>query len=192
MTQYARPDEDLSTGGDLWATQDSMNEDLWATIDEDPTASADDDDYIIATDMDGAVVTCKISLSNVSDPDNAVNHKVKFRAYQNEGDDGDADLKVALYLSNGSTKIAESEVTPSHPDNFVNYEFTLSSTEANNITSYNDLQLWFTMTPDGGCEGEMSCVYGGDLQVSQAWFECDDAGVAPSTGSPAFLLFAGL
>ena len=67
-------------------------------------------------------------------------------------------------------------------------------TEANNIpddTGYNNLQLWFTMTPEGECGEE--CSYAGEMLVSQAWFECDDAGAASSADNPAaFLLFSGM
>ena len=176
MTQYARPDS-TEAAGNWYDTEMSSQTNLHLQTDE---ASADDNDYIQVMDEDGStLITCKLGLSNVSDPSNAINHRVVVRAQGTDSGEGVPELQFALYLSNGSTKIAEHAVTPS-ASSWGSTTLTLSTSEANAITSYDNLQIWLTMDPDGAD-------FGG-LFVSQVYFECDDAAAAVTT-NPAFLLF---
>lgn len=177
MTQYARPDS-TEAAGEWYDTEMSAQDNLHLQIDE---SSTDDNDFVQAMDSDGSNITCKLGLSNVSDPSNAANHKVVVRAQGADGGGGIPELKFALYLSNGSTKIAEHTFTPAD-SSWGNTTLTFSTSEANAITSYDNLQIWLILIPlSGGSESSQ-------IMVSQTWFECDDAAAAVTT-NPAFLLF---
>ena len=186
MTQYARPDSTEAAG--VWENSNANQTDLETYIDDDPEGDPafDDEDYIMATDNDGVVLTVKFGLSNVSDPNNAANHNVVVRANGTFGTTAVPDLKVELYLSNGSTKIADHTFTPSYSA-FDSGVLRLSTSEADAISSYDNLQIWLSLIPADPGTGD----WGSDI-VSQAYFECDDAGAAPSTDNPAFLLFTGM
>ena len=176
MTQYARPDS-TEAAGNWYDTEMSAQNNLHEETDE---ASADDNDFIQVMDEDGStLVTCKLGLSNVSDPSNAINHKVIVRAQGVDSGEGVPELQFALYdVSDGNLGVGQSGVTPS--DEWSNQTFTLAASGADAITNYNNLQIWLTMDPDGAD-------FGG-LFVSQVYFECDDAAAAVTT-NPAFLLF---
>ena len=177
MTQYARPDS-TEAAGNWYDTEMSSQTNLHLQTDE---ASADDNDFIQVMDEDGStLVTCKLGLSNVSDPSNAINHRVVVRAQGTDSGEGVPELKFALYdVSSGDLGVGQSGVTPS-ASSWGNHTFTLAATGADAITNYNNLQIWLTMDPDGAD-------FGG-IFVSQAYFECDDAAAAV-TANPAFLLF---
>ena len=72
MTQYARPDSDVSDGSFLNASGNNTN--LYQSIDE---SSASDSDYVISTDSGYSADNMTVGLSNVTDPENAANHVVR-------------------------------------------------------------------------------------------------------------------
>lgn len=190
MTQYARPNSDA--GDAEWVKQNSATGALNPLIDE---SSADDSDYMMSvigadpsSDTPG---DCKIALANtVTDPDTALDdHKVMYRAVGwDESMMGVPELIVSLYDTTVSTSTPIITVTQSSlgdanmlGDSFVTYTLALNSTQAGNIVSYNDLQIWFKR--QGGSTTDDA------VRVSQAWFECADVAAAAATTSPAFLLF---
>ena len=171
MTQYARPDSDTANDGN-WTGETTMSgEVLYTQIDE---ASADDDDYISGDDGSCGGVNCQVGLSDVDDPSSATNHKVYYRITDEDG----SGSTLLVKLMQASTVIASQ--TTDLTEEFVTYNFTLSSTEANNISDYSNLRLDFTFTDDE-CMGLVG-------KISQAYFECPDAAAAAAT-SEAFLLF---
>ena len=183
MTQYARPDSDISGGGDWNPGDDSGGspEDLYATIDE---SSADDNDYISATDDSGEGTTCEVGLSNVTDPSNHSNHKVKVRAKSDAG----SGVSLVIKLMMGSTEISSDTVTLS--DSYQLFEpAALTNGEATNIggqSGYNDLRLRFTYTDDN--------MDGDEVFISQAYVEFPDVAAAAPAAEPdlpgaAFLMF---
>ena len=97
-------------------------------------------------------------------------------------------MSVFLYQG-ASTQIAASgESSAFRPaTSFTQYGFELSTSEANAISDYDDLRIWFK-THNGDMMGD-----GG--YVSVAWFECPDAGggggtVPEDPSNPdAFLMF---
>jgi len=154
MTQYARPDSDVSNAGGWEA---SSGDDLFAMIDE---SSASDSDYVsVEGPSDSAFI---VALSNVSDPSSAANHKVYYRASDDSG--GDGALTVVLLES---TTARATSVNDAVSDSITQYTFTLSTSEANSITNYNNLRLSFS------ADDEMAM--GLVVKVTQAWFQCPDA-----------------
>jgi len=125
--QYARPDSDISTGS--WTTAP-----LWQKIDE---VTPNDADYIQTAAT--ASSTAKVGLSNVTDPQSSSGHIVRFRARQYNF--GYNNMTVALYQ--GDTLI-RSYTTPALTTSWTAYSFTLTAAEADSITDYTDLRLWFT------------------------------------------------
>jgi len=156
MTQYARPDADVSNDGS-WANASAGSE-LYSSIDE---SSTNDSDYVTTMPSSGAE-TFVVTLSNVSDPSSAADHKVYYRA----SDDSDGNGRITATLKQGSTSIASS-TNNSISSSVTAYNFTLSSTEANNISDYSDLKLSLA----GDDPDSMSL----NIKITQAWFECPDA-----------------
>ena len=168
MTQYARPDSDVSDGSFLNASGNNTN--LYQSIDE---SSASDSDYVISTDSSYAADNMTVGLSNVTDPENAANHVVRYRATGSGGMGGSVpSLTVALL--EGSTQRASS-TNSSVATSFTDYNFSLSTSEANAISDYTDLRLKFTRAAAGS---------GPSITISQAYFECDDASGGGSTALP--------
>ena len=190
MTQYARPNADVADAE--WVDQWSVAGELYQLIDE---SSASDSDYIksaITNPMSDSPADCKIELANtVTDPDTALDdHKVMYRAVGWDASMmGAPALIVSLYDTTVSTSTPIITYTQSglgdanmSGDPFVTYTLALNSTQAGNILSYDDLQIWFKR--QGGSSMNDA------VRVSQAWFECADAPVGGgATTSPAFLLF---
>jgi len=141
--------------------------------------------------MSDSPADCKIELANtVTDPDTALDdHKVMYRAVGwDAGMTGPPSLIISLYDTTVSTSTPIITFTRSDlgdanmsGDPFVTYTLALNSTQAGNIESYDDLQIWFKR--QGGSS------MGDAVRVSQAWFECADVVAAAATTGAAFLLF---
>ena len=161
MTQYARPDTDTSDGS--WIDEGGGNTNLYSHVDE---TSVDDSDYIESVDGMASADTVELGLSSVTDPENAANHTVFYRAKISEGMmGGGPDLTIALFQ--GGSQIAtktDAGLTTSFSDDNLN----LSTSEANAITDYGDLRIKFTRAAGGGAGGETAT-------VSWCFFSCDNA-----------------
>ena len=153
MTQYARPDSDVSDGS--WVNQAGNNTNLYQSIDE--SGGEDDSDYVISTDDSSASDTMEVGLSDIVDPQTGANHVVRYRAKGSDpsGFYGIPDLTVSLRQGSG-TEIASS-TNSSLTTSFADYNFTLSSSEANSITDYSDLRLRFVRAM-GGSASETNVV----------------------------------
>jgi hypothetical protein len=163
MTQYARPDSDVSDGN--WQNSAGNNTDLYSYIDE---ASSPDGTYIAVTDnMMGTPQAVTVGLGDVTDPDSSSDHKVVVRAKESGGM-GFVTLSVTL-KSDGSVTIKTQNFTPA--GTFSNNTMTLDTEEADNIGDYSTLELEITATDN------MSSMT--TTTVSQAYFECPDASVPP-------------
>ena len=196
MTQYARPDSaDGVDGTDYagWYNSEMMEANLELEIDETSIESEgypgyDDTDYISGDDESGETKITKFGLSNVDDPVADHDHKVHVRASRVDSAGSPSTLTVALYLSDGSTKIAELAAFQPSDNQYEYYTLTLSTTEADAISSYDNLQIWLTETPADPAGGTMNSIL-----VSQAWFECPnvtgDADLNGGAGSAPFLIF---
>ena len=162
MTQYARPDSDVSDGS--WVNQAGSNTNLYQSIDE--SGGEDDSDYVISTDSSSSSDTMEVGLSDISDPQGSSSHTVKYRAKGSDPSGSYGIPSLTVSLRQGSTQIATS-TNSSLTTFFVDYTFTLSSSEANAITDYSDLRLRFVRA-SGGSASETNL-------VSEAWFETPDA-----------------
>lgn len=195
MTQYARPNTDISKTG--W-TGVSDNTNLYNNIDE---SSASEADYNYSTH--NAIRTYECKLSGVSDPSSGSGHVVSYRIAASDssgsipgsGDSGNS-LDVAISVYQGTTLIATTTITvPEDPET---QTLTLSSGEANAITDYSDLRIRFVTTASGGsgssrrgmavfwCElavpnapTEQYAVKSGNWNDTTVW----STGVPPTTGT---------
>jgi len=155
MTQYARPNSDISETG--WSgSYEDINE-----------STPNDGDYITGSpDVNGAGV---YGLSSVTDPESSSSHTVKFRAWQQNNTFQrylDVDLlEDTSVISSYSSTITLVKGTPTA------YEWTLSSGEADSISDYSLLRLRFTSSGDVGTPApNRSAIYvsWGELGVPDA------------------------
>lgn len=132
VAQYAVPISDTVVG--TWITAP-----LYAKIDE--TTASDADSITSATKPEAS--TCKVKLSNLTDPNMSTGHIVRYR-YQKDAAAGQA-IALTIKLMQASTIIAQH--TDSNISNgWTTSSFTLTSGEANSITDYTDLYLQFEAT----------------------------------------------
>ena len=180
MTQYARPDSDVDNPGDVWTNSDggAPSNTLYTYIDETSVGS----DYVAATDdnCDGAGVYFTVGLSNVTDPESASGHAMKFYG---KVDAAETSTWYKIDLLEGTTVRATQQWDEPDGDSGTGtlYTHNLSTSEANSISNYNNLRLKI-YAGDDDCMGVSFSVY-------QALFECPDASTPSATTSPAFLLF---
>tara|TARA_R110002020_G_scaffold362175_2_gene574562 strand:+ start:470 stop:1000 length:531 start_codon:yes stop_codon:yes gene_type:complete len=174
MTQYARPDADITSEGEWSGNAETGS--LYTEVDE---TSANDSDVMEAGDSGCSGTTIELRLSDVTDPQSASGHIVHWRA---RDDSNDSELTVKLMM--GSTEIASQ--TNTLTGSFADYSDTLNSTQANNISDYTDLRLRFTFT-DSECMGSAGF-------ISHAYVEFPDVAAAAPAAEPdlpgaAFLMF---
>ena len=185
MTQYARPDSDVDNQSDAWTNSDggAPSNVLYTYIDETSAGS----DYVQGSDDDcsGDGMYFTVGLSNVTDPESATGHAMK---YYGRSDQAESDLWTKIELMKdvgGAEEAVIATKTISDPDDTsapgTLYTHNLSTSEANDIDDYTDLSLRIYFGDDG-CMGV-------NFQVYQAWLECPDAPTPSATTSPAFLLF---
>lgn len=151
MTQYARPDADLYNS-EGWTSP------AWSRIDED--CASYDGVFAQSPSKADALLTC--TLSDVTDPSSSSSHTMRVRGYVNTN--GTATIVISLYC--GATTLIK-QWTPAWTGSSAEYSYGLSSTEANNITDYTDLRVWFQFDYTSGSRGQ------GFIDCFQ--FECPDA-----------------
>lgn len=135
VPQIAVPDADTADGS--WLNEAGSNTNLFASIDETVASNAD---YIESSASPGSPDICKVSLGSMSDPASSVNHKVSYRYGKDFG--GDDKINLTVRLKQGSTTIASWTHTDI-PVGPVDVTQTLSGGEADTITDYSNLDLWF-------------------------------------------------
>jgi hypothetical protein len=165
MTQYASPNSDNVDGS--WYKPGGGQGALNAQIRKD----TGDGTYITSED-DGSTDTCVFEIQNGDDPASDSDHIVRYRARStNSMFMGVVPLTVALY----QTGLAGDEEIWSNTNNslatsLTDYSFTLDPNEADAISDYDDLQLWFTRG---------SVMMGEDVKITEAYFEYPD-GATPA------------
>ena len=169
MPQYARPDSDVSSGS--WSP--STGSTLYECIDEETPSDAD---YIESdTDED----ECEVGLSTVTDPESSSNHTVRWR-WQSTGSSPPTET-CSVYLYEGATLRATCALERDvDRGGFAAESYTLSSGEADAITDYTALRLWFEADTLGSAE---------EMQVSWAEMEIPNA---PSVGGVSNLMLLGV
>lgn len=147
--QYARPTSDITTGGNINGSSADLDE-----------TSSNDSDYVTGDDNSSGANPGdihEVALTAVTDPEVGTGHIIRFRestadtgvapATQNGSNPGQ--IQVELYQ--GTTLIATVFSQANTTDNaWSTQSYTLSTTEANNITDYTDLRLRFTYWGSGG------------------------------------------
>lgn len=131
MTQYYRPDEDISNAG-LWTT-----EPLYSKINEE---SSPDTAYITSP-VNADHVECIVGLPDVTNPGIDTDHILRFRAKKNKTQSMYVNVELVLDpngTSGGPTVIAATNLTDI-TQSFAEYSVTLTTTQASNITDYSDL-----------------------------------------------------
>ena len=166
MTQYARPDGDVSRNSE-WTTSSSGTTDLYSFIDED---TADDTDYIkFNSSWSESTSSVRFSLSDISEPADLSTVKIVFRSKAYQAWFSDINGRVILYQ--GSSQIADKNYSSASAwggSSFTTIDdFTLTSTEAGNITDWTDLEVRFRNNDN---EGTGSYIY-----ISQAYLEAGAA-----------------
>jgi hypothetical protein len=172
MTQYASPNSDNVDG--LWykpgGGQGALNAQIRKGTGDSTNITSDDD---MSTD------TCVFEIQNGDDPASDSDHIVRYRALSTDGMwMGPLSLTVALYQDSLAAELNPiwTNTNNSLATSLDNYSFTLSADEANVITDYDDLQLWFIR----GAGMMMDSV-----EVSEAYFEYPDASAPPAPAAVA-------
>ena len=140
MPLFARPDGDVSTGN--W----TATPDLWQKIDETPFSDTD----FVQSENDPSNDIMEVTLTNVADPASSTGHIVRYRLARNQSGGGQpGTLNVIVGLYQATTLIA----TATHSNiglGFAEFSFTLTGTEADNITDYTDLRIRFDADKSAG------------------------------------------
>jgi len=165
LAQIARPDSDISVGS--WSPFPASPTTLWDKIDEETPNG--DTDYIWS-DLDEDV--CEVSIGVTVDPGVGTGHKIRCWAYSPQGGGAKEKLDIAL-VENGNVR-AQGIQTIVDRTGYALIEHILSEAEANSIQNYGNLRLRFHV-----------CVVNSNepLRVTQAEFECPDAGEEHSGSS---------
>ncbi len=135
MVQLARPISDVAIG--QWTTQAGGTTSLFDAINE---VVADDADYMQSIVSPAADIV-KVRLGSLSDPGSSTGHIIRYR-YEKTGTDT---IDLTVRLKQGSTEIASwahTNVTSTYTD----AAQTLTAPQADAITDYTSLDLWFEAT----------------------------------------------
>lgn len=145
MAQYGRPSTDTTRG--TYTDQAAGTSNIYQAIDE---TVASDTDYIRSvTDPSSAVYVTK--LTSITDPVSSTGHIIRARMGTDVASGGNQ-INATVELRQGyvaetsqGTLIATLTQNNISAGSFADYSYTLNSTEADSITTYNDLYLRVTM-----------------------------------------------
>ena len=173
MTQYARPDSDISVDSWVqwgynywkWSANGNSTSNLYAQIDE---ASASDSDYAKYKSMGSETgqIYYKAGLSDIDEPSDLSTVSIRIRL-QNSS------VNCYVQLYDGTTEI-KSFWTGTNAS-ATDVDQSLTSTEAGNISDWSDLRLWFSCDDDTQYQ---TCY------IYQAYLEAGDAAPAGTTVTP--------
>ena len=120
----------------------------------------------------------------ITDPESSADHTVYYRGWGDEGSPGMGQGTMVAKLYEGTTLRATDPTTRTLGTSVTEYNFTLSTAEANSITDYNILRLEIDAKDPS---------MGGPIQYcSWAYFSCPDAPSPPPAATQngsAFMLF---
>ena len=164
MAQYASPDADDGTDGN-WTDKDGGTS-LYASIDDDPESSADDDTTFIQSTDSGTDDACIVQLEDISTPGSG-NVYIKFRALATN-DSGMGAPGIKLELLEGAS--VEGTITKD-PDSVATSWTAYSSAalDVSGVSSFSGLKLRITMLANSGSGMDV-------LKLTQAYLETPDAG----------------
>ena len=150
-----RPDSDSSIVN--WTTQTGSGANLYQSIDE---ITADDADFVQSDTSAINTEYCRTTLENVNDPQTSQSHTLRYRYRKDQALGRIIAINIRL-LQGVSAIIAERDHANVSP-NWTQAEYTLTSTEADSITDYNDLRFQVTAVQTGG---------GAARRGQLSWFE---------------------
>jgi len=156
MAQFSRPDNDDNFFGENWTDDGGGTTNIYQAVDE---VSQDDLDYIESVGG-GQPQRYEMGLSSVTDPVSSIDHVVRFTYGKDTGGGRTFTLDVELFQ--GGTLIASKQILNIDTTGFTNDSFTLTGTEADNITDYSALSIRITQTRTGA---------GGGRNLRCSWFE---------------------
>lgn len=182
--QYARPDGLTDNGGWWYTTTSSTyglacdqtgNPSIWAQIDE---VTQDNEDCCASDGSpDGTTDDGEVTLSSVTDPSSSTGHTLRCELGKSDTGGKQIDWDVELWQgpSATGTLIATLSVTDVSTIDATPDTYTLTGTEADNITNYGDLHLVLSPVGVGG---------GGPRRGTVSWceFEVPSAGPPPDPG----------
>ena len=176
MAQNATLDGTSDRGG--WVNESAGTSNIHTSAD---TTSAGSDYIVAEVGFDSAPVGPAIfTLSNVTDPESAADHKIIYTALATAGGFmGTPGLTIALF--EGTTQRHSTTNNSVNTGSATQYTINLSTSEANSISDYTNLILRVT---NAGAE------MGDNIKIFNMYFQCGDASEEEAdTTSPAFLLF---
>lgn len=140
MAQFGRPISDI---------QNTSITGTFADIDE---TTASDSDFLYSADNADTIYECGLTTS-LLDPLTGDSHTIRYRVAEIDGgvlgNGGGSTASVIVSLRQGATVIA-TDSSRNGTSSWTTYVLNLSTTEANNITDYTDLRLYFNITGGGG------------------------------------------
>ena len=150
MAQISKPDADITDGG--WKrSDDDTNTNLYQLVSDGTTT------YIYEGSA-GSPTTCTLGLENLSDPSSSSSHTITV-----SGKYVDSASNVTFYILQGASIIGGG--TGTLTTSFASYTYTLTASEADSISDYNDLRI------------RIGTNFAFDTtQVSHAQFSVPDAG----------------
>ena len=161
MSQFARPDSDISNDGG-WNTSP-----LWDDIDD----SVDSPDANLVTVSISYLASAKmfeVGLSDVIDPTSSSDHVVRVRGYFSRLV-GAAAQFITVDLVEGTTVRATASIQLTLSE--TTHEFTLTGGEADAITSYSNLRLRVSAEPPDGLNTENGLfINAAELRIPDAGF----------------------
>lgn len=170
MAQFAYPTSDITNPATITGT--------FADIDEGATFS--DSDYLYSANNSDDVYEC--AIGSFTDPVSSVDHVVRWR--QAQADDnagtvapssGGTNPVYSAWIVQGTTIIATLRTNdPMNESSFLEETYTLTGTEAGNITDYTDLRFRIEFFGTGGAPSGRR---GGAL----SWFQMEVPDFVAST-----------
>jgi hypothetical protein len=142
------PISDISSGS--WTDEGTADNDgnLYTSVDETSTPSDGDTSYINCPNGGG---TCEVKLDTASDPGVGTGHIVHVYG-KGTGTGGPEKIDVYLYESTTLIATLGSNWGPGR-GSYTDLNYTLTTTEANNITDYSDLRVRMVEDTVGSGEG---------------------------------------
>ena len=177
MVQNATLDGTSDRGG--WTRGDTSTSNIHTWADT-TTAGSDYIQGVVSAEEGSPVGPAIFTLSNVTDPETASNHKIKYTAMSVEaGMGGGPGLTIALF--EGTTQRHTTTNNSVDSSSATAYTITLSDAEANSISDYDNLLLRVTTASTTGDDA---------IYVFVMYLEVPDVSAGGGvTTSPAFLLF---
>lgn len=180
MAQFGRPISDISTGG--WSTTP-----LWSDLDDNSDA-----DFITSSKNPASDTFENALTSTLSDPASSTGHIVRARMYCSKANNGTG----TMYLYQGTTLIATYAIPGNIANSWTTYSYTLTGTEADNITDYTALRI--RVAASGTANAYVYCSWT-ELEIPDYAFDGNEsvslsrtAGVSASESIPTSYLSASL